>query len=96
MGRIEKTIFILDYISNESLRRRIQRGLNKGEAVNALTRAIFFGKRGELRERKLQDQLQRASALNILINPISIWNTTYLQKAIEHLKAEVLIFMMNY
>lgn len=33
MGRIEKTIFILDYISNESLRRRIQRGLNKGEAV---------------------------------------------------------------
>jgi TnpA family transposase len=86
MGRIEKTIFILDYITNESLRRRIQRGLNKGEAMNALARAIFFGKRGEFRERELQDQLQRASALNILINAISIWNTTYLQKAIEHLK----------
>lgn len=86
MGRIEKTIFILDYISNEPLRRRIQRGLNKGEAVNALARAIFFGKRGELRERELQDQLQRASALNILINAISIWNTTYLQKAIAFLK----------
>jgi TnpA family transposase len=86
MGRIEKTIFILDYISNESLRRRIQRGLNKGEAMNALARAIFFGKRGELRERELQDQLQRASALNILINAISIWNTTYLQKAIEYSK----------
>ncbi|MEL7567891.1 MAG: Tn3 family transposase [Dehalobacterium sp.] len=41
-----KTIFILDYISNESLRRRIQRGLNKGEAVNTLARAIFFGKVG--------------------------------------------------
>lgn len=89
MGRIEKTIFILDYISNESLRRRIQRGLNKGEAVNALARAIFFGKRGELRERELQDQLQRASALNILINAISIWNTVYLQKAINHLKSTV-------
>jgi TnpA family transposase len=87
MGRIEKTIFILDYISNESLRRRIQRGLNKGEAVNALARAVFFGKRGELRERELQDQLQRASALNIIINAISIWNTTYLQKAIEHIKS---------
>jgi len=86
MGRIEKTIFILDYISNESLRRRIQRGLNKGEAVNALARAIFFGKRGELRERELQDQLQRASALNIIINAISIWNTTYLHKAVEHMK----------
>ncbi len=86
MGRIEKTIFILDYITNESLRRRIQRGLNKGEAMNGFARAIFFGKRGEFRERELQDQLQRASALNILINAISIWNTTYLQKAIEHLK----------
>lgn len=86
MGRIEKTIFILDYITNESLRRRIQRGFNKDEAMNALARAIFFGKRGEFRERELQDQLQRASALNILINAISIWNATYLQKAIEHLK----------
>ena len=46
MGRIEKTIFILDYISNEELRRRIQKGLNKGEAANALARAIFFAKRG--------------------------------------------------
>ena len=86
MGRIEKTIFILDYITNESLRRRIQRGLNKGEAMNGFARAIFFGKRGEFRERELQDQLQRASALNILINAISIWNTIYLQKAIDHLK----------
>lgn len=91
MGRIEKTIFLLDYITNESLRRRIQRGLNKGEAMNALARAIFFGKRGEFRERELQDQLQRASALNILINAISIWNTTYLQKAIDHLKEKEII-----
>lgn len=86
MGRIEKTIFILDYISDEALRRRIQRGLNKGEFMNALARALFFGKRGELRSREMQDQLMRASALNILINAISIWNTVYLQEAVNHLK----------
>lgn len=86
MGRIEKTLFILDYISSETLRRRIQRGLNKGEAMNALARAIFFGKHDELRERALQDQLQRASALNLIINVISIWNTVYLSQAIEHMK----------
>lgn len=86
MGKIEKTIFILDYISNEALRRRIQKGLNKGEATNALARAIFFGKRGELHEKALKDQLQRASALNIIINAISVWNTVYLEKAIEYLK----------
>jgi TnpA family transposase len=88
MGRIDKTLFILDYISSETLRRRIQRGLNKGEAMNALARAIFFGKHGELRERALQDQLQRASSLNLIINAISIWNTVYLSQAIDHFKTK--------
>jgi TnpA family transposase len=87
MGRIEKTIFILDYISSETLRRKINRGLNKGEAMNALARAIFFGKHGELRERALADQLQRASSLNIIINAISIWNTVYLTRATEYRKS---------
>ncbi|MCS1390271.1 MULTISPECIES: Tn3 family transposase [Lysinibacillus] len=86
MGRIEKTIFILNYISDESLRRKIQKGLNKGEAMNGLARAIFFGKQGELRERTIQQQLQRASALNIIINTISIWNTLHLTKAVEYQK----------
>jgi hypothetical protein len=57
--------------------------LSKGESVNALARAIFFGKRGVLRERTLIAQLQRASALSILINAITIWNTIYLSKAAE-------------
>ncbi len=86
MGRIEKTIFILDYLSSEALRRRIHRGLNKGEAMNALARAIFFGKHGEIRERALQDQLQRASALNIIINAVSVWNTVYLTQATEFIR----------
>ncbi|MBH0159156.1 Tn3 family transposase, partial [Fictibacillus sp. 5RED26] len=87
MGRIEKTIFILNYLSSESLRRKIQKGLNKGEAMNGLARAIFFGKQGELRERTLQNQLQRASALNIIINAISVWNTLHLTKAMEYQKS---------
>lgn len=86
MGRIEKTVFILDYLSSKALRRKIHRELNKGEAMNALARAVFFGKHGEPRERALQDQIQRASALNIIINAIGIWNTFYLQKAMEHRK----------
>ncbi len=86
MGRIEKTIFILNYLTNESLRRKIQRGLNKGEAMNGIARAIFFGKQGELRERTIQHQLQRASALNIIINAISVWNTLHLTKAVEFKK----------
>lgn len=93
MGKIEKTIFILDYLSSEELRRRIQKDLNKGEAMNGLARAIFFGKQGELRETNNGKSitLQRASALNIIINAINIWNTLYLEKAIEYRKSEVIL-----
>ncbi len=83
MGKIEKTIFLLDYISDDTLRRRVQRGLNKGELMNALARAVFFGKHGEFREHALEDQLQHASALNIIINVICVWNTVYLEKAVN-------------
>jgi TnpA family transposase len=83
---IEKTIFILNYLSSKSLRRKIQKGLNKGEAMNGLARAIFFGEQGELRERTIQNQLQRASALNVLINAINVWNTLHLAKAVEYQK----------
>lgn len=85
-GKIEKTIFILDYLSSRAVRRKINRGLNKGEAMNALARAVFFAQCGELRERALQAQLQRNSALDILINAISVWNTVYLTEAIKVLK----------
>lgn len=54
--------------------------------MNGLARALFFGKRGELREQGLQDQLQRASALNIIINAINVWNTVYLTEATKLLK----------
>ena len=84
IGRIEKTIFILNYISSESLRRKIQRGLNKGEFMNSLARALFFGKQGELRESTVQNQLQRATALNIIINAVSVWNTLHLTKSVEY------------
>jgi TnpA family transposase len=86
MGYIEKTIFLLDCIYDEHLQRRMQKGLNKGESTNALARALFFGKRGELKERAIKDQLQQATALNLLINAIVIWNTVYLSKAINFLE----------
>ncbi len=86
MNRIKGNINNTQVVVGHSLLRRIQRGLNKGESMNALARAIFFGKQGELRERALQDHLQRASSLNLIINAISIWNTVYLSQAIEHFK----------
>ena len=42
VGRLERSIFMLDWLRDIDLRRRTQAGLNKGEARNALARALFF------------------------------------------------------
>ena len=64
LGRIEKSIFMVDYVTNENLRCKIIRGLNKTEAINALARELFFGRRGKFMERDIRRQLQSASVLN--------------------------------
>lgn len=51
LRRIERTPFTLEWLQNTELRRRVHVGLNKGEARNALARAIFFPRLNELRER---------------------------------------------
>jgi TnpA family transposase len=47
-------LFLLEYIQNIELRKRIHAGLNKGEARNALARAVFFNRLGELRRPHLR------------------------------------------
>ncbi|KXY40043.1 transposase [Bacillus cereus] len=54
--------------------------------MNGLARAIFLENKVRLREQTIQHQLQRASALNIIINVISIWNTLHLTKAVKYQK----------
>jgi TnpA family transposase len=88
VGQIEKTVFILELLRDEQLRRRVQRGLNKGELVNSAARALFFGQRGELRDRAFQDQVHRASCLHLLIAAIAAWTTPYLEDAIAAVRAD--------
>jgi TnpA family transposase len=82
LGRLERSIFMLDWLRDIDLRRRTQAGLNKGEARNALARALFFNQLGELRDRRFENQTYRASGLNLLVAAIILWNTRYLEMAL--------------
>ena len=75
LGRIERTLFMLEWLQNPALRRRVNAGLNKGEAKNALARAVFFNRWGELRDRSFENQRYRASGLNLAVAAIVAWNT---------------------
>jgi TnpA family transposase len=86
LGKVERTLFLLQYISSPELRRRIHVGLNKGEAKNALARAVFFNRLGELRDRTHENQRHRASGLNLVVAAIVLWNTVYLEQAVAAIR----------
>lgn len=79
---------MLDWYTDPDLRRRVTVGLNKGEARNALARAVFFNRLGEIRNKSIESQKHQASGLNLLTAAIILWNTVYLERAVNYLKSK--------
>ena len=50
LGRIAKTLYLLNYVDDEAYRPRILTQLNRGEGRHGLARVIFHGQKGELRQ----------------------------------------------
>src|SRR5260370_7733950 len=69
-------------LQSVELRRRVNVGLNKGEARNALARAVFLCRLGEIRDRTFEQQRYRASGLTLVTAAIVLWNTAYIERAI--------------
>ena len=88
IGRIDRTFHILTSIHDESKRRRMLTQLNRGEDRHSLARAVFHGKRGELRQHYREGQEDQLSALGLVVNVIALWNTIYMDATLEQLRHE--------
>ena len=55
-GRIDKTLHTLTYIDDEAKRRSTLTQLNRGGGRHSVARAVFHGKRGELRQHYREGQ----------------------------------------
>ena len=86
LGRMERTLFTLDWIEDPDLRRTTSQELNKGESRNSLARAVFIHRLGEIRDRTYENQQHRASGLNLIVTAIILWNTRYLERAVATLR----------
>ncbi len=87
-GRIDKTLHTLNMIDDENKRRSTLTQLNRGEGRHSLGRAIFHGKRGELRQRYREGQEDQLGALGLVVNMIVLWNTIYMEAALNQLRLE--------
>ena len=86
VGKVERTLFMLDWLENPALRRRCHAGLNKSEQRHQLTQAICTFRQGRIADRSHEAQQYRASGLNLVIAAIVWWNATYMADAVGHLR----------
>jgi TnpA family transposase len=88
VGRINKTIYLLNYVDDEGYRRRILTQLNRGEGRHVVARAICHGKRGEIRKRYREGQEDQLGALGLVTNAVVLWNTIYMDAALSSLRQQ--------
>ncbi len=87
LGRIVKTVYLLRYISDPALRRKVQKQLNRGESRHSLVKWLFFANRGVFRTGDLDEIMNKASCLSLLSNAVLVWNTIEMEKIIIKLRA---------
>ena len=81
-----KPLFLLDYLNDDAYRRRMLPQLNRDEGRHRLARVVFYGQRGELRQRYREGQEGQLHALGLVVNAIIVWNTRYIERVIAHLR----------
>jgi TnpA family transposase len=85
-GRLIRSTFIPFYLDDPANRRRVLVQLNKGEEVHGLRGFLFFDNKGQIRKQQPDDLVNLAGCLNLVSNAVIVWNTVYMQAAIEELK----------
>ncbi|WP_291869876.1 Tn3 family transposase [Maribacter sp.] len=88
VGRINKTLYLLNYTDSQEYRRKILTQLNRGESRHNVARAICYGQRGEIRKRYKEGQENQLGALGLVTNAVILWNSIYIQKSIEYLETK--------
>ncbi|OEU78064.1 MAG: transposase, partial [Desulfobacterales bacterium S5133MH4] len=88
LGRIQRTLYLLNYVDDPDYRRRILTQLNRGEERWGVARTICFARRGEIRKRYREGQEDQLGALGLVLNASVLWQTLYMNQAVQTLRAQ--------
>jgi len=86
LGRLKKTEYILEYITQPQLRDKVHWQLNKGEHRHALARWIFFANQGKFQVGDYEQIMNKASCLSLVSNAILYWNTVKISQIVKQLR----------
>lgn len=83
LGKLLRTLYLCDYLSNPVFRTEILDLLNQGEAVHSLQRALHHGLITAKRGRTAEQLGAISGALTLLANIVMAWNTHQLQSVLD-------------
>jgi TnpA family transposase len=83
LGRMLRTLFLCDYLSNVAFRREIHALLNRGEAVHLLQRAVYSGRVSAARGRRHDEMRTISGSHALLTNIVIAWNTMKMQAVVD-------------
>ncbi|MBB2750339.1 UNVERIFIED_ORG: TnpA family transposase [Rhizobium aethiopicum] len=85
MGRIERTLFTLDCINDEDLRKTTTGYLNRGESRNSLARRESSSSR-PLPRPQPGKPVDQGIELNMVVSAIIHWNAIYTGRVVDVLR----------
>ena len=88
-GKIIKTDFLLTYIDDVELRQRIEKQLNKIEASNRFSKAVFFGNNAEFIFASQEEQNIANNCKRLIQNSVILWNYLYIDKKLRDAKSQI-------
>ncbi|WP_162177856.1 Tn3 family transposase [Bacillus gaemokensis] len=78
-----RTMFLLQFMSNEELRRTIQSATNKSEAFNGFTKWLFFGGEGIISENDREKQKKIIKYNHLVANCLIFYNVFSISKLLH-------------
>lgn len=88
LGRVVRTLFLLNYINDIELRRTIHASTNKSEEFNNFTKWLFFGGEGIIAENVRHEQRKVIKYNQLVANMVILHNVQSMSKVLKGLQQQ--------
>ena len=88
LGRVIRTLFLLDYISDVELRRSIHAATNKSEEFNNFVKRLFFGGEGVIAENLRHKQRKVIKYSQLVANMVILHNVQWMSRKLKELQSQ--------
>jgi TnpA family transposase len=95
LGRVVRTVFLLQYISDMQLRQQITAVTNKVEAYHGFAKWFFFGGEGVIANNDPEEQEKIIKYNDLIANAVVFHNTVDLTSVLGQLKREGYLVMRS-